>query len=88
MQKTTQGRINAHLQRAAELLSFGTNAGDKLKLQTVDQKNKPMTLWIQIHEDAVSREKQKWWNRYNRPANSKDDFFDNYFGEIFFIKDS
>lgn len=59
MQKTTQGRIHAHLQRAAELLSFGTNAGDKLKLQTVDQRNKPMTLWIQIHKDAVSRERQK-----------------------------
>ena len=69
MQKTTQGRIHAHLQRAADLLSFGTNPGnpgDKLKLQTVDQ-NKPMTLWIQIDDSAMSREQQRKGNRYRRP---------------------
>ena len=66
MQKTTQGHIHAHLQRAADLLSFGgiihttpIIIGDKLKLQTVDRMNKPMTLWIQI-DDFQFNHDESW----------------------------
>ena len=59
MQRVKQAHIHAHLQRAAELLQFGTNPGDMLKLQTVDS-NQQMTLWVKVADDALPHKKQIW----------------------------
>ena len=56
MQRAKQAHIQAHLQRAAELLQFGTNPGDMLKLQTVDS-NQQMTLWVKVADDALPHKK-------------------------------